>query len=243
MLEDAINTSATLFGPPTLDQWTIILGITGCATGVVALVISRYGILPDIEVRYEIKRLVSNYQKYHISEYFLERFNDRYKSIYSHLLLLNGGNGKASNIDVAYNWTVDREIGGVSKNVIEKEGFQLLHYNYLFPGQIESSVPALDFGSDVFEEAKDILIRVRYKDPIGFNHCKCAQFVSIPGGRDFHIVQHRSCGYVKRCLLTLICKCCFREDVCNTKQIIQIPEEDKEAFKKWQEEEERNEKK
>ena len=95
----------------------------------------------------------------------------------------------------------------------------------------------------MFEEAKSILIRVRYKNPIGFNHCRCARFVSISGEREFHIDQHRSCGYVKRCLLTLIRKCSFREDVCNTKQIIQIPEEEKEAFEKWQEEEERNEKK
>ena len=244
MIENAINTSATSLGPPILDQWAIILGIIGCATGVVALVISRYGILPDIEFRYEIKTLAQNYPKYHISKYFLERFNDRYKSMYSHLLLFNGGNGKASNINVAYNWTVDGQTGGVSKNVIEKEGVRLLYYDYLFPGQTEFSVPALDFGSDVFEEAKSILIRVRYKDPIGFYHCRCAQFVSISGEREFHIGLHNSCGYVKRCLLTLTRKCSFREDVCNTKQIVQIPEEEKEEFEKWwQEEEEKNEKK
>jgi len=244
MLGNPIDTSAALFVPPTLGQWAaILLGITGCVTGVVALVISRYGILPDIEFRYELKELASNYQKYHISEYFLNRFNGRYKSIYSHLLLFNGGNGKASNINVAFNWIVDGEIGGVSENAIEKDGFQLLHYDYLFPGEKESSVPALDFGSNVFEEANNLLIRVRYKGPLGSNHCKCADFVPVSGKREFHIVQHRSCGYIKRCFLTLIRRCSFREDACNTEQIIQIPEEDKEAFEKSQEEEKRNEKK
>ena len=246
MLENAINTSATFLESLTLDQWGIISGIV---IGVIAVAISKYaltigkrGILPDIEPRYEIKQISQEYVKYHIHEYFLERHKDKYGNMYSHLIVFNGGNGKATNIDVAYNWVVNGRIGGVNNRVIEEE-VGLHYYNYLFPGWTDFSVPALDFGSDVFEEAESILIRVRYKDCIGGNHCKCVRFVPIGERRGFYMDphSHNHCGRIRRCFKTLVHKCSFREDICSTEDITQIPEEEKDKFERYVKERERNE--
>lgn len=251
MLENAITVVATFLESLTLDQWAIISGI---AIGVIAVAISKYAltvskraILPDIEFRYEIKsydtkQMVKDYQ-----HYFYERHKEKYGNDYSHLILFNGGNGKASNINIAYNWEANGKVGGFSVDVLPKEpkAFILVYEDYLFPGHELVVVPAIDLGSDVFEEAKWILIRVRYKDGIGGSHCKCTLFVSNGEGRVFSRMpsSYKYCRRVKQLWKNLIRKCSFREDICSTQYLIQIPEEEKDKFERWWEEKEQNEKK
>ena len=251
MIEDALNSSTTTLGQLTLNQWGILFGIV---TGVIALAISKYaltiskrGVLPDIEFQYKIKAYDPKQMEAGYQHYFYSLLNERYQNMYSHLILFNGGNGKASNIDVAYNWCVSGRIGGVNSEVIkeEEEGAPILVYvDYLFPGQELVIVPTIDLGSDVFEEAEWILIRVQYNDSLGGTHCKCAQFVSTEEKRGFGVVNSSQnyCGRIKRHCKVITRKCSFVKDVCSTEDL-QIPEEDKEAFKKWQEKEKQNEKK
>ena len=238
MIENAINSSATFLESLTLDQWGIISGI---AIGVIAVAISKYaltiskrGILPDIEFRYDVKnydqkQMVKDYQRY-----FYEQHKEKYGNDYCHLTLFNGGNGKASNINVAYNWEVDGQIGGFNIDVLPKEpkAVILSYDEYLFPGHELVFVPAMDFGSDVFEEAKLLLIRVRYKDSIGGSHCKCTLFVSNKNERVFSRMppSYKYCKRVKRWCKTLFRKCSFRDDICSTEDITQIPEEERKEF-------------
>lgn len=235
MIENAKNSSEIFLGSLTLDQLGIIFGII---IGVIALAISRYaltiskrGILPDIEFQYEIRRydpkqMVKDYQRY-----FYERHKEKYGVDYTHLILFNGENGKASNIDIAYNWEVNGEIGGFSVDALPKEpkAVVLVYEDYLFPGHKLVVVPAIDFGSDVFEAAKWILIRVRYKDDIGGSHCKCTLFVSNDEGRGFSRIplSYKYCGHIKRLWKTVTRRCPFREDVCSTDDLIQTSEEEK----------------
>lgn len=229
------NTTAAfgeiLSGWLTLERVGILSGI---AIGVIAVVISKYGILPDIEPRYEFKQIASEFKKFPIQRDFLNKYKNRYGDAYSHFILFNGGNGKASNIKVEYNWIVNGEIGGVTEDAIRKAGQKFLHHDYLFPGWEDVSVPALDFRSTVFEEAEWILIRVRYKDSLGFNHCRCVQFVSIHGEKGFNMdpESHNYCGWVSRCFKKTTRKCSFREDVCSTDGLKPILEEDKEKERK-----------
>ena len=236
MTKNAINSSASFLNSLTLDQWGIILGI---AIGVIAVAISKYAltiskrsILPDIEPRYELKQIESELKKFPIQRDFLNQYKDRYGAMFSHFILFNGGNGKASNIKVEYNWFVNGEIGGVNNDVIKKAGHKLLYHDYLFPGLDHVSVPALEFRSTVFEEAESILIRVRYKDCIGGNHCKCVRFVSIHGERGFNMdpESHNYCGMVRRWFKKITKTCSFKEDVCSTDGLKPILEEDKESF-------------
>jgi hypothetical protein len=211
----------------TLDQVGILVGIF---RGVTALVISKFGILPDIEPRYELKQIdpESGLLKDHIQRDFFNKYKDKNGDMYSHFILFNGGNGKASNIKVEYNWIVNGEIGGVSNEAIRNAGYELNYYDYLFPGKEHFSVPALEFRSNVYEEAEGILLRVRYKDIIGFNHCRCVVFDSIHGERGFSMVpeSHNYCGWVSRGFKKMTKTCNFREDVCSTEGPIPILEED-----------------
>jgi len=232
MIENAINSSATFLKSLTLNQWGIILGM---AIGVIAVAISKHaltiskrGILPDIEFRYELKQIESELKKFPIQRDFLNQYKDRYGDMYSHFILFNGGNGKASNIKVEYNWIVNGEIGGVSNEAIRKAGHKLLYHDYLFPGWDHVSVPALEFRSTVFEEAERILLRVRYKDSMGGKHCECVQFVSIHGERGFNIEpeSHNYCGPVKRWVKRITRGCVFSEGVCSVDGLIPILEDE-----------------
>ena len=240
MIENATNlTNATalvdtleIFKGFLLQHLKWIIGTL--APGVIALVIYRFGILPDIESRYELKQIdpESELLKFSIQQDFFNKYKDKYGDMYSHFILFNGGSGKASNIKVEYNWIVNGEIGGVSNEAIRKAGDKLLYHDYLFPGKEHFSIPALEFRSNVFEEAERILLRVRYKDIIGFNHCRCVQFVSIYGERGFNMdsESHNYCGGVKRCFKKIARKCSFRDDVCSTDGLIPILEEDVGSF-------------
>jgi hypothetical protein len=211
----------------TLDQLGILVGII---MGVTALVISKFGILPDIEPRYELKQIDpdSGLLEDPIQQVFFDKYKDKNGDMYSHFILFNGGNGKASNIKVEYNWSVNGEIGGVSNEAIRRAGLKLDYHDYLFPGKEHFSVPALEFRSNVFEEAKWILLRVRYKDIIGFNHCICVVFEYIHGKRGFNRVpeSHNYCGWVSRSFKKMTKTCNFREDVCSTEGLIPILEGD-----------------
>ena len=230
------NTTAAfgeiLFGWLTLERVGILSGI---AIGVIAVAISKHaltiskqGILPDIELRYEIKKIAPEYITFPIQQDFIDNYEEAYGDLYSHLTLFNGGNGKASNIKTEYNWIVSGKKGGVSDAAIKKAGLKLLYDDYLFPGQEQVSVPALEYRSPAFEEAERILIRVRYKDVTGFNHCSCVEFVSIHGERGFNMdpKSHNCCGWVGRCFKKITRKCNFREDVCSVEGLIPILEEE-----------------
>jgi len=236
MIENVTNlTNATalvdtleIFNGFRLQHLKWIIGIL--APGVIAMAIYRFGILPDIEPRYELKQIdpESGLLKHPIQQDFFNKYKDKYGDMYSHFILFNGGRGKASNIKVEYNWIVNGEIGGVSNEAIRKTGYKLLYHDYLFPEKEHFSVPALEFRSNVFEEAERILLRVRYKDIIGFNHCRCVQFVSIHGERGFNMdpKSHNYCGSVKRWVKIITRGCVFSEDVCSVDGLIPILEDE-----------------
>nr|QNO55585.1 hypothetical protein BJEEAEJC_00028 [Methanosarcinales archaeon ANME-1 ERB7] len=236
MIENATNLTNTtalvdtfgIFKGVLLQHLKWIIGVL--APGVIAMVIYRFGILPDIEPRYELKQIdpESGLLKSPIQQDFFNKNKDKYGDMYSHFILFNGGHGKASNIKVEYNWSVNGEIGGVSNEAIRRAGLELRYHDYLFPGKEHFSVPALEFRSNVFEEAEWILLRVRYKDIIGFNHCRCVVFDSIHGERGLNMVpeSHNYCGGVSRCFKKMTKTCNFREDVCSTEGLIPILEAD-----------------
>ena len=221
-----------LFGWLTLERLGIlagiVIGVIAVAISKHALTISKRGVLPDIELRYEIKKIAPEYITFPIQQDFVNNYKEAYGDLYSHLTLFNGGNGKASNIKTEYNWIVSGRKGGVSDAAIKKAGHKLLYDDYLFPGQEQVSVPALEYSSPAFEEAERILIRVRYKDSIGGKHCRCVQFVSIHGERGFNMdpESHNYCGWVRQGFKKITLKCNFREDVCSVEGLIPILEED-----------------
>jgi hypothetical protein len=220
------------FGWLTLERLGIlagiVIGVIAMAISKHALTISKWGILPDIELRYEIKKIAPEYITDPIQQHFINNNSEAYGDFYSHLTLFNGGNGKASNIKTEYNWIVSGRKGGISEDAIKKAGHKLLYDDYLFPGQEQVSVPALEYRSPAFEEAERILIKVRYKDVTGFNHCRCVEFVSIHGERGFNMdpESHNCCGWVSRCFKKITRKCNFREDVCSVEGLIPILEEE-----------------
>lgn len=233
MMENTTNVFEISFGWLTIDRLGIISGIV---IGVIALAISRQGILPNIEFQYEIKAIDPKYVTQHIQKYFFERHKEKYGDMYSHLTLVNGGNGKASDIEMAYNYEVNDKVGGFSDDALHKErpAFFLIYENYLFSGHELVAVPALDLGSGVFEEAKWILIRARYNDCIAGSHCKCALFVKKEErGFDKINLSCRSCTRIKQWARFLTRRCNFREDVCSTDELIQVPEEEKAKFEAW----------
>ena len=99
---------------------------------------------------------------------------------------------------------------------------ELIGKNYLFPGQEYVDVPAIDFGSDVFEEADRLLIRVQYTDCIGGGHCKCAIFVGEED-RSFAKINKTMthCTRTVRIFRKICHRCKFMEGVCSDDSLIQ----------------------
>ena len=85
----------------------IILGLAGFLTARKAMNISKFSILPDIEFEYVLKDIDLNYLE---RQEYMKNFNyfkNMFGTQYSHLIIVNKGNGKASDINVAYNWDLD----------------------------------------------------------------------------------------------------------------------------------------
>ena len=145
---------------------------------------------------------------------------------------INGGNGKASNINIAYNWSVDGKIGGFNTDILKPTGMELIGKNYLFPGQEYVDVPAIDFGSDVFEVAHRLLIRVQYTDCIGGGHCKCVMFVGSEEDRSFAKINKTMthCIRTARIFRKVCHRCKFGAGVCSDDTLIQVLSDDLEKY-------------
>lgn len=194
----------------TVEQLGIIIGIIfgliGIWTGWKALRISNFAIFPDIEFDYILKNIDPKYlEKHHEYKENFDKFNERYANQYSHLIIVNKGNGKASNIDVAYNWDLDgtgTTIHGYSSEYLEG-GYKVSSKDYLFPGEEMVDIPTIDFGCDDYEESLQLLIRVKYKDSIGNTYCKCKYyFRKEQTQRRFDIINE----YCKTCQMGLLKK-------------------------------------
>lgn len=200
----------------TIDRLGIIFGI---AIGVISLAIHRIGILPDIEISYTLRKVDENcFETESMKDYFESRKN-KYGDKYSHLELYNGGNGKASNIEMSFNWDVDGtgRLGGLSKKGLPKDvEIEMIYDNFLFPDRKQVHIPAIGFGSDVFEDAIRILIRINYKDMLGMSHCKCALFMKDSNDRGYI----KSNKYSKSCSLirTMFCRQ-FDEEICRLEYV------------------------
>lgn len=210
----------------TIDRFGIIFGII---VGVISLAIARIGIIPDIEVQYTLKKVDETcLETEDMKEYFKSRKN-KYGDKYSHLELYNGGNGKASNIEMSFNWDVDGtgRLGGLSKKGLPEDGnIEMVYEDFLFPDGKQIHIPAIGFGSDVFENAERILIRIKYKDLLGISHCKCAFFIKCPSDRGYTRLNkyNRSCSLIR----IMFCRQ-FDEDICKLEY---IPSENKLGIKK-----------
>jgi len=210
----------------TLDRIGIILGI---AMGVISLAIHKIGILPDIEIRYTLRKVdESCLEKECMKDYFESRKN-KYGDEYSHLELYNGGNGKASNIEMSFNWDVDGtgRLGGLSKKGLLKDNeIEMVYDDFLFSDRKQVHIPAIGFGSDVFEDAIRILIRINYKDGLGMPHCKCTLFRKDSSGRGYikSNKYSRSCSLIGK----VFCRQ-FDEEIC---QLEYFPSENKLGIKK-----------
>ncbi len=207
----------------TLDRLGILSAIV---LGGMSLVISRAGILPDIEILYTLRKVdESCLEKECMKDYFESRKN-KYGDEYSHLGLYNGGNGKASNIEMSFNWDVGiGELGGLSKKGLPKD-VEMIYDDFLFSDRKQVHIPAIEFGSDVFEDAIRILIRISYKDVLSMPHCKCALFVKDSDGRGYIKLNKysMSCSLIQ----TMICRQ-FDEEICRLEY---IPSENKLGIKK-----------
>lgn len=148
--------------------------------------IAELGILPDIEFKYELRELESDYKEVKKSYYdYIQKNLDKYGRKYHHLILVNVGNGKAINWVDAWNWELfDGSKDGFDYEVLP-DGQILIHTNYLPVGKENIQIPAITAQSDVFEDAKWLLIRIKYTDLLGNKHCKCKQFVRKKEGSGF----------------------------------------------------------
>ena len=185
------------------------------------MAISRRGILPDIEFTYELKKLNPAYLKRDSWKEYFESHKEKYGDQYSHLTIMNNGNGKARKIDVAYNWDVNGNLGGLSRDILPPNVF-MIYEDYLFPGFEQIDVPAVDFGSDVFEDAKRMLVRVKYKDCMGGSHCKCALFNKNDECRGFYkINEFDKCCTTRtmQIFMKLFGKCNFEDGLCSMEDI------------------------
>ena len=166
----------------TIEQLAIIAGILLGLIGIwrkeKALNISNLAILPEIEFDYILKDIDLNYLEQH--QKYKKNF-DCFKKIfgtqYSHLIVANKGKGKASNIDVSYNWDLDY---GYSS---EYTDYKLSSKDELSTGEEIVDIPAIDIGINLPEEAQQILIRIKYKDSMGNKYCKCKYFLKEEEGR------------------------------------------------------------
>ena len=204
-------------GLPINDIFTVL----GLVIAVVALAVSRRGILPDVEFDYQIKELDDSYLTRQMSIDFFKSRKESYGNMYSHLTIFNGGEGKASDMDVAYNWDVSGNgcIGGLGIEGLP-DNIHMIYNDYLFPGEKQIDVPAIDYESDVFEVSKRLLIRIRYKDVFGLKYCKCALFEKNNTDRGYIKLNNfnKSCYvwfFKKLCIKLLGGKICnFDDDVC-----------------------------
>jgi hypothetical protein len=147
--------------------------------------ISAHGI-PNIEFKYILKELESDYEGTKYYNYIQENMS-KYGRKYHHLILVNGGTGQAVNWIDAWNWeTFDGEERGFDYEKLP-EGQITIHTNNLFPADRNVQIPALIARRDIFEEAKWLLILIKYSDMLGNKHCKCKQF--IRGKEDRGYVQ------------------------------------------------------
>lgn len=189
----------------TIEQLGIIVGIisglSGFLMGWKALIISKFAVLPCIEFKYILKDIDPKYLEKHreYKENF-DKFYKKYANQYSHLVIVNKGNGYASDIDVAYNWVLDKEaasegdilLGGYSSKYLDLEGYEVVCERYIFPGEELVDIPVIDFGRDEYEKARLILIRVMYKDSLGNTHCKCKYFQKRQMERGFDVLTRHS---------------------------------------------------
>ena len=194
------STNPVLLGL-TIEQLGIIfsigLGLAGIRIARKAMNISYFSILPDIEYEYILKDIDLNYLKQH--KEYKENFDflkTTFGTQYSHLILVNNGNGKASNIDVAYNWDLDY---GYSS---EYTDYELSCKDELSKGEEIVDIPAIDIGINLPEEAQQILIRIKYKDSMGTTYCKCKYFLKEEEGRRYNKINK----YCKTCHIGLLKK-------------------------------------
>jgi hypothetical protein len=201
-----------------------VSGLIGAWTGRKALRISNYMIFPDIEFEYILKNIDLNYleKRPEYKENF-DKFNERYTNKYSHLILINTGQGKAYDVDVAYNWDLYEEdiiegdipFGGLSSEYLI--GYKVVSKKYLSKEE-ESlwSIPTIDFGRDEYEKARVILIRVKYKDIIGNTYCKCQRFMRERTERQFNKIDtySKTCriGLLKKISIYLFDRSCLFEE-------------------------------
>lgn len=145
--------------------------------------ISAHGI-PNIEFKYILKELENDYDGTKYYNYIQEKMS-KYGRKYHHLIIVNGGTGEAVNWIDAWNWeTFDGEKRGFDYEKLP-EGQITIHTNNLFPGDRNVQIPALIARRDIFEEAKRLLIRIKYSDMLGNKHCKCKQFIRKKEERGF----------------------------------------------------------
>jgi len=145
--------------------------------------ISAHGI-PNIEFKYILKELENDYDGTKYYNYIQENMS-KYGRKYHHLILVNGGTGQAVNWIDAYNWeSFEGQKGGFDYEKLP-EGQITIHTNNLFPVDRNVQIPALIARRDIFEEAKWLLIRIKYSDMLGNKHCKCKQFIRKKEERGF----------------------------------------------------------
>ena len=154
--------------------------------------IAELGVMPSIEFKYELRELKSDYKEKASYYNYIQKNLDKYGCKYHHLILFNGGNGQAINWVDAYNWEpFDGEPDGFNYEHLP-HGQILIHTNYLFPGKENIQIPGIIAQKDVYEDAKWLLIRIKYSDLLGNKHCKCKQFIREEGSRGF--VQDSQAG-------------------------------------------------
>lgn len=183
--------------------------------------IAEQGILPDIEFKYELRELKTDYKDVKKSYYeYIKKNIDKYGRKYHHLILVNVGYGKAINWVDAYNW--EPFVG-------DKRGFDyemlpdgeiLTHTNYLPVDKENIQIPAIIAQDDIYEDAKRLLIRIKYSDMLKNKHCKCKQFIRKKKERGFvqdsqkarynifHVNQPEDEHNRKKCA-----DCCFDETI------------------------------
>lgn len=205
----------------TIEQIGIIIGIVCGIIGILraenAMKISKFAMLPDIEFKYILKDINPKYlEEQHKYKENFDKFNSKYTNQYSHLIIVNKGNGKASDIDVAYNWELDEEaasegdilLGGYSSKYLDLEGYEVMCERYIFPGDELVDIPVIDFGRDEYEKARLIMIRVKYKDSLGNTYCKCKYFQKRQMERGFDVLTRhgRTCriGLLKTLCIKLL---------------------------------------
>lgn len=176
--------------------------------------IAELCVMPNIEFKYELRELKTDYKDVKKSYYeYIQKNLDKYGRKYHHLILFNGGNGQAKG------WVLgplEYEVDGVTKVVPNSEplprGQISIYKHNIFPGDDNVQILSILTQNDIFEDANRLRICIKYGDLIGNKHCKCKLFVRSGESRRFvqsneeerhnifHIGQAESEDNLRRCL-------------------------------------------